>query len=100
MKTKKYIILFTVILSFLTVNYSTSQNSPATDSLKMLLEKSSGFEKANLLKQIGDNYLQDEHYQKAITYYQKSFEIYNVYKDTLLQASISREIGVAYYYLF
>ena len=100
MKTNKPIILFTVILSFLTVDYSISQNSPATDSLKMLLDKSSGIEKANLLKEIGDNYQQTEYHHKAITYYQKSLEICNEFKDTLLQASVLREIGAAYYYLY
>ena len=100
MQIYKIIILFSMLLLLITVNNSISQNSPATDSLKMLLEKSSGIEKANLLKEIGDNYQQAEYHQKAITYYQKSLEIYNEYKDTLLIALVSREIGVAYYYLY
>ena len=97
MKTNKIIILFTVILSFLTVKDSISQNSPATDSLKMLLESSSGIEKANLLKQIGENYQQAEYHQKAIIYYQKSLDIYNEFKDTLLQARVLGEIGNSYF---
>jgi len=97
MKTYKPIILFTVILSFITVNYSISQNTSATDSLKMLLKKSSGIEKANLLKQIGDNYQQAEYHQKAIIHYKKAFEIYSECKDTLLQALVLGEIGNAYF---
>ncbi len=100
MQINKIITLFSILLSLFTANYSISQNSSATDSLKYLLDKSSGIEKANLLKEIGDNYQQTEYHQKAITYYQKSLEICNEFKDTLLRASVLREIGNAYFDLF
>ena len=100
MKTKKYIILFNLILSLLAAKNSISQNTSATDSLKLLLEKSSAIEKANLLKQIGDNYQQTEYHQKAIIHYKKALKIYSESKDTLLQASVLSEIGAAYFYLF
>ena len=89
-----------MLLLLITVNYSISQNSPATDSLKMLLEQSSGIEKANILSEISNNYMKDELYYKAIANFEKALEICDECNDTLLQASVSREIGVAYYYLF
>ncbi|MCD4697708.1 MAG: tetratricopeptide repeat protein, partial [Bacteroidales bacterium] len=52
------------------------------------------------LKEIGGNYYQDEDYQKAITFYQQSLEIYNKNNDTLQQAIVLRKIGAAYYHLF
>ena len=99
MKTNKAIILFAVVFSLFTANYCISQNTFEIDSLKMLLEQSSGIEKANLLKQIGGNYQQDEHYHKAITYYEKALEICSECNDTLLYAAVLKKIGTSYYYL-
>ena len=94
-----YIKILTIV-GFLFLQLLNAQDFQKADSLKILLEQSSGTEKAKLLKQIGDNYQQGEHYQKAITYFHKSLEICNEYKDTLLQASVLRDIGSAFFYLF
>ena len=99
MQINKIIILFSILLPLLTINNSFSQNSPTSDSLKYLLENSSGIEKATLLKEIGDDYLTEGFHQKAIQYYKQSLEICSKHKDTLLQASVSRKIGAAYYHL-
>ncbi|MCD4745449.1 MAG: AraC family transcriptional regulator [Bacteroidales bacterium] len=99
MQINKIIILSTLVLLLSTVNKSISQNSSATDSLKYLLEESSGIEKASLLKEIGNNYLAEGYHQKAIPYYKKSLEIYCEYKDSLQQALVIRKIGAVYYHL-
>ena len=89
-----------IVINCLFLQLLNAQDFQKVDSLKTLLEKASGIEKANLLTQIGDDYQKDEHYQKAIIYYQKALKIYSESKDTLLQASVLENIGNAYYYLF
>ena len=75
MKNNKAIFLFAVVFSFLTAKNSISQNFHAIDSLEILLEQSSGIEKAKLIREIGDKYLFVGLYQKAIPYYKESLEI-------------------------
>jgi tetratricopeptide (TPR) repeat protein/AraC-like DNA-binding protein len=99
MHINKIIILFSILLSIFTVNYCIAQNPSTTDSLKMLIENSSGIEKATLLKEIGDDYLTEGFHQKAIQYYKQSLEIFCEHKDTLLQALVLRKIGASYYHL-
>ena len=88
-----------IVVNCLFLQLLNTQNFQKVDSLKMLLEKSSGIEKANLLKEIGDNYQQTEYHQKAITNYKKAIDICSEFKDTLLQARVSGEIGTSYYFL-
>ena len=99
MQINKIIILLSILFSLFAANCSISQNSSASDSLKYLLKKASGIEKANLLKEIGNDYLTEGFHQKAIQYYKQSLEICSKHKDTLLQASVSKKIGAAYYHL-
>ena len=77
-----------------------TQDFQKVDNLKTLLEKSSGIEKANLLSEIGNNYMNDELYYKAIANFEKALEICDKCNDTLLLASVLKEIGSAYYYLY
>ena len=96
MKTNTTFFLFTILLSLFTLKNSISQNSTATDSLKMLLEKSSGIEKAELLREIGDNYLIVGFYQKAISYYKESLEISVKHNDEIPYAYALQRIGKVY----
>ena len=96
MKTIKVFFLFAAIFSLFNVNYCISQNSSEIDSLKTLLEKSSGIEKAKLLREIGDNYLAVGFYQKAIPYYKESLEISVKQKDEIPYAYALQRIGKVY----
>ena len=78
------------------VNYCISQNTSEIDSLKILLEKSSAIDKAKLLREIGDSYLEVGFYQKAIPYYKESLEISVKQKDEIPYAYALQRIGKVY----